>query len=366
MRLITQAAKRSELLLAHARRRIEVPTSVWMEYGPSVAQNALDNARESMVTATSVLDAEQAKLDSNDLERRNARAKLEDCAQSIVSLRAMSSGLGDSTDVSSSLDAVDEAERAVEVALKVLAHGTVASSCAAMEVALRKASEAQGLCSSAVSRDERVGAERKHVREQFESARSKLSAAKETATFLDVTQEPVVADALSTAERTLIGVDLVLKCEFGLPMLRKEFQAAAQAVDDFVAVVEREKGRCETQLQQGMRKKREERVRQQKAIEAERSRAVEDTHERRAMQDKLETAIHRLQLHWPAVVDVQNSMTAAEASVDTARAQLANGGLAAANAAVAFALNRVHTLEKTAKSIEASTRAASVLVRAFF
>lgn len=359
MRLITQAIKRSEQLLAHARRRIEVPATVWMEYGPAVAQNALDNAREGVLTAKTVLDSEQAKLDANDLERKNARAKLEDSSQTIASLRALSDTIADSTDVSTSIDAVDGAERAVEVALKILAHGTVMSASAAMEVALRKTSEAQALCSSALNREERIGAERKHVREQFEATRSKLSAAKETATFLDVLHSPVVMDALSAADRALIGVDLVLKCEFGLPMLRKEFQAAAQAVDDFVAVVERDKARSEVVLQQELRKKREERLRHQHAVETERSRAMEETHERRAMQDKLEAAIHRLQLHWPAVIDVQNSMTAAEASVDAARAKLANGGLAAANAAVISALFKVQTLEQTAKSIEASAVAAA-------
>ena len=364
-RLITQATKRAEQLVAHARRRIDVPVSIWVEYGPAVAQNALDGAREGVRAAKAVVDAEQSKLDSNDLERRNARAQLEECAQSIVTLRAMSEGIGDTTDVSSSLDAVDGAERAVEVALKVLALGTVASSASAMEVALRKTAEAESFCAASVAREERVVTERKQVREQQEKCRARLGAAKEAATFLDVLGVPAVSDALAAAERALIGVDLVLKCEFGLPMLRKEFQAASAAVDEFSSAVEREKGRVEVSQRSEAKKKHEDRLRHQRAVEAERKRAVEETAERRNMQDKLEAAIHRLQMHWPAVVDVQNSMTAAEASVDAAREKLASGGLAAANAAVAAALSKVTSLEATAKSIEASSAAPAQVVLHF-
>jgi len=355
-RLITQAIKRSEQLVAHARRRIEVPITVWMEFGPAVAQNALDNAREGVRAAKTVVDSEQAKLDSNDMERKSARAKLEECAQSAVSSRALVEGISDSTDVSAAQDAIDGAERAVDVALRVLAHGTVASSASAMEVAVRKTAGAEALCRASASREERVERVRKHVREHHKKTRAKLEAAKEAASFLEISNAPAVGDALSAAERALIGVDLVLKCEFGLPMLRKEMQAAASAVDDFIGVVDREKARVEVDQRLTIRKKYEERQRHQKAIEAERSRAMEETLERRSMQDKLEAAIHRLQMHWPAVVDVQNSMTAAESSVEAARAKLASGGLAAASAAVSSALAKVQSLEATAKSIENSFR----------
>jgi hypothetical protein len=226
-------------------------------------------------------------------------------------------------------------------------------------VALRKCGEAEALVVAAAARGERVRSDRKAIGEQFACARCELEAAKEAAAFLGLLDAPTVADALSFADRALIGVDLVLKCEFGLPMLRKEMQAAAVAVADFASVVEREKGRAEGAERADAKKKHEERVRAQRLIELDRARAMEETLARRAMQDQLEAAVHQLQLHWPAVVDVQTSMAAAEASVETARAKLAQGGLAAANAAVAAALSKVQSLEATAKSIEHSTSAAA-------
>lgn len=357
LRHIRHSVVRAEQLLAHARRRVEVPLNVWVEYGPQVAQNALDSARDGVRTAKTVVDEAQAKLDANDLERQGARQKLEDGAQSVVSLRAQVDLLADSTDASVSSEAVDAADRALDVALRMLSNGTVASATAAMEVALRKCGEAEALVAAAVAREERVQSERKVIRDQFAKARSKLDASKEAATFLDLLDTPSVADALSFADRALIGVDLVLKCEFGLPMLRKEMQAAAAAVTDFASVVEREKSRAEGAERAEAKKKHEERVRAQRLVELDRARALEETMARRAMQDQLEAAIHQLQLHWPAVVDVQNSMAAAESSVEAARAKLAQGGLAAANAAVASALAKVHSLEATAKTIEDSTAA---------
>ena len=70
------------------------------------------------------------------------------------------------------------------------------------------------------------------------------------------------------------------------------------------------------------------------------------------MQDKLDAAIHQLQLHWPAVVDVQNSMATAEAAVEVARQKLVSGGLPAAKAAVSMALSKIRVLNKTAIAIE--------------
>jgi len=357
LRLIRHSVARAEQLLVHARRRVEAPLNVWVEYGPQVAQNALDSARDGVRTAKTVVDEAQAKLDANDLERQGARQKLEDGAQSVVSLRAQVDSLADSTDASVSSEAVDAADRAVDVTLRMLSNGTVASANAAMEVALRKCSEAETLVAAAIAREERVQSERKIIRDQFAKARSKLDASKEAATFLDLLDAPSVADALSFADRALIGVDLVLKCEFGLPMLRKEMQAATAAVTDFASVVEREKSRAEGAERAEAKKKHEERVRTQRLVELDRARAMEETMARRAMQDQLEAAIHQLQLHWPAVVDVQNSMAAAESSVEAARAKLAQGGLAAANAAVATALAKVQSLEATAKTIEDSTAA---------
>lgn len=351
-RIISTAITRSEQLIVHARRRINVPISVWMEYGPKVAQSALDCARESIREAKMTVDAEQAKVDSNDTERKSSRAKLEDCAQNLASIRAQAEAIIDSADICVAQESIDGAEHAIDIAFRALANGTIASSSSAMSVALRKASEAEVLCKSAVKRSERVKAERKNVREQYENERATLSAAKESAVFLGICDHPIVADALSAADRSLVAVDLVLKCEFGLPMLRSEFQAAAEAVQEFSRVVEREKSRAEVQQQMEVRKRYEERVRHQRRVASDRARAEVEIVKKREMQDKLDAAIHRLQLHWPAVVDVQNSMATAEAAVEVARQKLVSGGLPAAKAAVSMALSKIHVLHHTAIAIE--------------
>ena len=351
-RIISNAISRSENLIAHARRRIDVPVSIWMEYGPKVAQSALDGARESIREAKMTVDAEQAKVDSNDTERKSSRAKLEDCAQNLASIRAQAETIMDSADICIAQESIDGAEHAVDVAFRALANGTIASASSAMSVALRKASEAEMLCTSAMKRSERVKTERKNVREQCDNERAKLDAAKESAVFLGICDIPTVADSLSMADRALVAVDLVLKCEFGLPMLRSEFQAAAEAVQEFSRVVEREKSRAEVQQQMELRKRYEERIRHQRRVALQRARSEEEVVKKREMQDKLDAAIHQLQLRWPAVVDVQNSMTTAEAAVEVARQKLLSGGLPAARAAVSMALSKIRTLNQTAIAIE--------------
>ena len=351
-RIILNSMTRTQQLIAHARRRIDVPVSVWMEYGPMVAQNALECAQGSLREARLTVDSEQAKLDSNNTERKSSRAKLEDSAQNLTALRAQIESITDSADICVAQESIDAAEHAVDVALRALANGTIASSISAINVAQQKASEAEMLCTSAVKRSDRVKTERKNMRDQYEHERLKLDAAKESAIFLGICEVPVVADSLSMADRSLVAVDLILKCEFGLPMLRSEFQAATEAVQEFARIVEKEKSKAEMQQQLEVRKKYEERSRQQRRIAVERARSEEEIVKKREMQDKLDAAIHQLQLHWPAVVDVQNSMATAEAAVEVARQKLVSGGLPAAKAAVSMALSKIRVLNKTAIAIE--------------
>jgi hypothetical protein len=302
-----------------------------------------------------VLDSEQIKLDSNDLERRSAKSRLEECSNTLITLRAMVDSFEDCTDLSSCYDVVDNAERAIEVAFRVLAHGTVSSSAAAIEVSIRKTKEAENICNNVVNREERNQIEKTNIVEMLNKERLSLDALKDTISFLEIGNMPMVIDALSTADRAIIGVDLVVKCEFGLPMLRKEFQLCKHSISELAAVIDREKIRLDIESKNELKKKVEERSLKQRLIEQERQRAMTETVERRNMQDKLEAAIHRLQLYWPAVVDVQNSMQAVEMSVETARSKLASGGLASANAAVSAALSKVQHLEQIVMNIDAQS-----------
>jgi hypothetical protein len=298
------------------------------------------------------------KLDSNDLERKNAKLKLEECSNILISLRAMIDSFEDCSDLSSCIDVVDNAERSIEVAFRVLSQGTVSSSSAAIEVSINKTKEAETICNNVVNREEKNLIEKTNIKEMLNKERMLLDSCKDTIAFLEIGNVPTIIDALSTADRALIGVDLVIKCEFGLSMLRKEFQLCKQSIEELSNTINKEKTRLDIENKYILKKKQDERLLKQKMIEQERSKAVNDPMERRKMQDQLEAAIHRLQLYWPAVIDVQNSMTAVEASVDMARSKLASGGLASANAAVSSALMKVQSLEQVVMNIEANSSVA--------
>ena len=185
------------------------------------------------------------------------------------------------------------------------------------------------LCASAVKHSDRVKTERKNMRDQYEHESWSWMLPRNQR-FSRNCEVPVVADSLSMADRSLVAVDLILKCEFGLPIPRR-ISSGNEAAQEFARIVEKEKSKAEMQQQLEVRKNTRNEVNLEE--DSRRTCALwEEIVKKREMQDKLDAAIHQLQLHWPAVVDVQNSMATAEAAVEVARQKLVSGGLPAAKA----------------------------------